>query len=420
MKILLVEPEFPIPNKSKNHKNFLPIGLLKLGAFHKDKGNRVKLIRGNKDKLQISRNGNGRWFIPDKILITSLFTYWKEYVQNCIEHYRFSIFPEEKYPNIEIVVGGIYASLMTEDCEAIPGIDKVVSGVLEEAEKFLPDYSLIEENPNPLDYQIIHTSRGCTRKCDFCGTHIIEHDWLPEKSVKNKLVDGKNKIVFYDNNLLRNPNIENILKELIDLKKERRISWCESQSGFDGRLLLKNPDWAKMVKKAGFRYPRIAWDNRFQGFWSIKRQIDILTNAGYNNKDLSIFMIYNWEIPFEEMEQKRLKCWEWKVQIADCRFRPLYKTKDDYNSHAYRKGQTSKDYHIHMESGWTDHLVRQFRKNVRRQNICVRQEVSWYSPSCERKRISKEETLRYKIMKFQEVIKYLDDAWDPGVIHKND
>ena len=30
MKILLVEPAFPIPPKSKNHKDFLPIGLLKL------------------------------------------------------------------------------------------------------------------------------------------------------------------------------------------------------------------------------------------------------------------------------------------------------------------------------------------------------------------------------------------------------
>ena len=35
--VLLVEPDFPYPNKSKNkgndvHKNFIPIGLLKIGS----------------------------------------------------------------------------------------------------------------------------------------------------------------------------------------------------------------------------------------------------------------------------------------------------------------------------------------------------------------------------------------------------
>mgnify|MGYP003316490570 CR=1 FL=1 len=28
--ILLVEPDFPIPPKSRNHHNFLPLGLLKI------------------------------------------------------------------------------------------------------------------------------------------------------------------------------------------------------------------------------------------------------------------------------------------------------------------------------------------------------------------------------------------------------
>ena len=38
--VLLVEPDFPYPSKSKNkadhiHKNFVPIGLLKFGSFYK-------------------------------------------------------------------------------------------------------------------------------------------------------------------------------------------------------------------------------------------------------------------------------------------------------------------------------------------------------------------------------------------------
>ena len=43
--VLLVEPNFPIPNKSRNHSNFLPIGLLKIAAYLREKSINVKLIR---------------------------------------------------------------------------------------------------------------------------------------------------------------------------------------------------------------------------------------------------------------------------------------------------------------------------------------------------------------------------------------
>jgi len=44
-------------------------------------------------------------------------------------------------------------------------------------------------------------------------------------------------------------------------------------------------------------------------------------------------MIYNWSFDYEELEAKREKCFEWNVQIADCRYRPLNQTFDNYNSH---------------------------------------------------------------------------------------
>ena len=43
--VLLVEPNFPIPNKSRNHSNFLPIGLLKIASYLRTKDIDVKLIR---------------------------------------------------------------------------------------------------------------------------------------------------------------------------------------------------------------------------------------------------------------------------------------------------------------------------------------------------------------------------------------
>ncbi len=382
MKILLIEPSFPLPPKSKNHKDFLPIGLLKLGAMHRAKGNQVKLIRGEKTKQEISVTGEGRWYVPDKIMITSLFTYWKPHLVNSVKHYR------ELYPNAEILVGGIYASLMPDDCRNINGVDKVFEGVHPIAEEYPPAYDLIEENPHPVDYQIIHSSRGCPRQCDFCGTYHIEPKFIPKKSIKDEII--KKKIVFYDNNLLMNPHFEKILDELIELKNKKKTLWCESQSGFDGRVLLEEPVLAEKIKKAGFRSPRIAWDWGLKQSSKIKRQIDLLVDAGYNSKQIFIFMIYNWSIEFEEMEKKRIKCFEWGVQISDCRYRPLNKTEDNYDPMAYRNGQTGKDYYIHKETKWTDAKVRQFRKNVRRQNICIRHGFSFHSKVLERMELPKE------------------------------
>lgn len=94
-------------------------------------------------------------------------------------------------------------------------------------------------------------------------------------------------------------------------------------------------------------------------------------------------MLYNWELPFGEMEQKRVQCWKWGVQIADCRYRPLTTLRDAYVP--YRLDQGPEDYYIHTDCGWSDSLVKQFRRNVRDQNICVRHGFEFYSHAMETK-----------------------------------
>ena len=375
MKILLVEPDFPVAPKSRNHKNFLPLPLLKIGSYYKRRTSvdRIELVRGNKDTD----------FQPDRIFITSLFTYWSECFWNSVTYYR------KQFPEAGIQVGGIYVSLFYDDegfrqrCREHRV--RPHRGVLKYAETCLPDYSLLEGNPHPIDYQIVHASRGCVRNCDFCGTWKIEPEFNPKRSMGKEI--KYRKLVFYDNNLLANPHVEDILKELIELKRKKKVLWCESQSGFDGRKLLEHPGLGEMIRKAGFRYPRIAWDWGYKEHSKIKRQVDTLVGAGYSTKDISIFMLYNWELPFEEMEKKRVKCWDWQVQVADCRYRPLDQTFDRYNPR--KSNQTDADYHIHTNSGWTDALVRQFRRNVRRHNICARHGFPFYSKAFEHKRVRK-------------------------------
>lgn len=300
------------------------------------------MIRGNKPAE----------FYPEKILITSLFTYWSKYVKESVEFYK------KLYPNAKINVGGIYATLMPEHCKEYTDCDEIFIGLHKEAEKCQPAYDLVD-----VDYQIIHGMRGCIRRCAFCGTWKIEPELTHKKSIKDEICS--NKLVFYDNNFLANPFVRELLDEIADLKHKGKPVRCESQSGFDGRLLT--PELAKLLKKARFENPRIAWDHGINQQKSIKKQVDILCKVGYNRRDIYVFMIYNWIYDFKEMEKKRKKCKQWGVQIADCRYRPLDQTFDNYNP---RKEQTKEDYFIHPK--WTDSQVKLFRKNVRRQNIEIR------------------------------------------------
>lgn len=401
--VLLVEPNFPIPNKSRNHSNFLPIGLLKIASYLRSLDINIKLIRySHENSAQLTLDEmdeiQDTSFTPDLICITSVFTYWSKYVRDAVHYYK------RLYPSVPILVGGIYASLLPQHCLEYTGCDDVITGIVPEAEKLMPAYDLVD-----VDYQILHTTRGCIRKCGFCGVYVVEPDWLYKKTIKDEIF--KKKIVFYDNNLLANPCIDNILDELIQLKKDKKISYVESQSGFDGRLLINNPEYAHKMKNAGFKNPKIAWDHHYSDADFIKQQLDILFEAGFKPREISVFMIYNFDIDYNEMEDKRVKCFEWGVQITDCRFRPLDKTDDGYNPS--KRKQTSKEYHINPN--WTDEEVRSFRRNVRRHNICIRMGSDYHSSKLERKKIPQEKAKEYRYMSYDEIKDILDDAWTPKV-----
>jgi len=347
MKILLVEPDFPLPPKSKNHSHFLPVGLLKIGTYHKIKGDKVKLIRGLKPS----------GFKPDRVLITSLFTYWSGYVHEAATFYH------KTYPAANIEIGGIYASLMPEHCRKMSPFARVYRGLYRRgaAEKVVPDYSLLTDD---IDYQIIHTSRGCTRRCTFCGTWKVEPEFTCVDSVLTMI--RKRKLVFYDNNLLANPNIDNILRELSEYRtKAGHPLICESQSGFDINLLTQKR--AKLLKAARFANPRIAWDGPYNSWLDVKKAILALENAGYKRHEIYVFMIYNYFLPYAEIRKKLEACRRWGVRVIDCRYRPLDYTEDNYTPGPIP--QKAGEYYIH--DGWTDAQVRGFRRAVRRQNIAI-------------------------------------------------
>lgn len=387
-KVLLVYPDFPIPKKRKIHHDFLPIGLLKIGTYLRDHNScEVRLLFGN------SSNG----FEPDFVLITSLFTYWSDYVHQSVSYYR------EMFPEAKIIVGGIYATLLPDVVEKATGAE-VFHGTCERAEEWCRnkgiDYSFL---PSEVDFEIIHGMRGCFRKCGFCGTWKLE----PNEQYFDNFKFNKNHVVFYDNNFLKHPNVAKILKDFEQLRVNGRVVTFESQSGFDGRIL--NKELATLIKKARFINPRIAWDHSIEDFAKIKKQVGFLQDAGYHAKEISVFMIFNWELDYDQMEKKREKCWELGVQITDCRYRPLTQLFDRFNA---RITQTTDDYFI--AENWTDAEVKQFRKNVRKHNICIRHGFPFHSPTLEHMRVSKAEYQQLMKSKTKSAIrKKLPDAWFP-------
>ena len=405
-KVLLIDPAFPIANKSRNHKDLLPVGLLKISSYLKSIGIETKLVRLNEEKEWESEIKN---FNPNLVMVTSVFTYWFNEVKEAV------VYSKKILPHVKVMVGGILVSLCYDKCRELINANYFHRGLLEEAEHQKPDYSILENGGEDIDYQIIHSSRGCKRHCKFCGVNKIEKRGSNICSIKNELI-GKKNLVFYDNNLLENPHIEELLKELIQLREKKIITKCESQSGFDGRLLHSNHNLAKLLKKANFKDPKIAWDGPYDGYKRREEEISILERAGYNRKEIAVFMLFNHDLSYEELEKKRAHCFRWGVQVSDCSFRPLNSLSDGSNPN--KRKQDESEYYVH--DGWSDEKVRQFRRNVRRHNICIRHNMKYHSRQAELKKITKEESMVIRNMGADEAMAtgIVDDVWDPAKVHK--
>ena len=72
----------------------------------------------------------------------------------------------------------------------------------------------------------------------------------------------------------------------------------------------------------------------------------------------------------EQIYEKILCLYRWRVQVSNCRFRPFDQFYDNYNPHLWKRGQSEEDYYIHPS--WTDRQVRAARKLSRWCNIALR------------------------------------------------
>ena len=295
MKILLVEPQ----KSKKYHTQYPPLGLLKLAAYHKKNKDEVKFVRG------FVNDG----FDPDKIYITSLFTYAWEPVHEVIKYYS------TEYRKAEITVGGIYATLCEDHLrETFKNRIKVYKGLCEEAEDVLPDYSLIPK----WNTSIVFSSRGCIRNCPFCSVKVLEPEFRAKNSIKHLIYPGHKKVILWDNNILASPSWENVFQELEELKLE-----VDFNQGIDARLV--NTKVVSSLKRLKIPLVRLAYDTQ-EIQKHLRTAITLLKEAGFKGRKILVYCLYN--NPFEkdtpETFLARLQdLIDWGVVSYPMRYEPL-------------------------------------------------------------------------------------------------
>ena len=265
MKTLLVEPDY--------YTKYPPLGLLKIGKLEERKWNEVRLVRG----LQNDSN-----FKPQKVLITSLFTFTWKPVHDAIDFYH------DKFPNAEIIVGGIYATLMPQNIKEYFPYVKIHSGLVLEAEGVLPAYYLLKQVDRWKDWKksIVFTTRGCIRKCPFCVVPKIEGKMKETKfSILPLIHPNHNEVVIWDNNFLASPFAKNILIELRDGGYR-----ADFNQGLDARLMTE--EFAGLLADVKSPSIHMAYDWPWEGP-CVSKAINFLANAGYRKKDLIFYVLHN-------------------------------------------------------------------------------------------------------------------------------
>jgi len=326
MHVLLVEPNYPIryPN----------LALMKLSAKYKSLGFTTEYLKGEQYFLNKK---------PDKIFISTMFTYYAKETIECINFYKLN------FPDATIQVGGIFATLMPEYIKEKTGIIPVI-GCIEELDRLTPDYKLIEEmiKYSPYiekwkEFSILFSTRGCPRNCGFCAVKTLEPKAKIIENWKDLInLDTKN-VMFQDNNLTAMPfkHFKKVMTFIIDNK----LKACFN-NGFDARLL--NEEQMQLMAKVKW-YPgglRLAFDNMSEDK-HIQKCIKRLIELGVSKSAFLIFCLFNFNDDLKEAMYRHREMANLGVRPYPQVYAPLDKL-------------TKKP--IYVSPKWTLELIREFRQ----------------------------------------------------------
>ena len=314
-RVLLVEPGY--------RNKYPPLGLMKLARYHRDRGDTVLFVKG------IDQSAKER--VWDRVYVTTLFSFeWKrtgEAIDFAIE--------AAGHQNERVFVGGIAASLMTEEFVREPrwaGV-RFIPGLLDQAparalwlsatdgdfgaddvdgtpiEYRIPDYGILDDvgYSYPVrDAYFGYASRGCVRKCHFCGVPKLEGA-QKEMPPLQSLVEGvageygeQKDLILMDNNVTASARYRDVIAEIRSLGFEqgarlqrdgryvkRRVDFNQ---GVDARILVQSPNYLQEMATICISPLRIAFDH--MGLRRVyEKAVRMAWDSGIDN--LSNYMLYN-------------------------------------------------------------------------------------------------------------------------------
>lgn len=300
--ILLIEPDY----KNK----YPPLGLMKISYFHKHIMH--DYVRFTKGKLS-SELEKIKW---DHIYVTTLFTFeWASTIK-AINYAKTLVDSVD-----QITVGGIAATMLPDDIFKDTGIHPV-TGLLnapgklglpgdECIDQIVPDYSILDD----VDYQypfrnayFLSATKGCGNKCGFCAVQTLEPTFIPYIDIKEKIAaidkefGPKKDLLLMDNNVLRSPNFNQIIDDIIAAGFSKGATYVNPKTGKTVRryvdfnqgldALFLNEAKAKRLGEIALRPARIAFDH-IEDRDIYERALRLCADNGIS--ELSNYVLYNSE-----------------------------------------------------------------------------------------------------------------------------
>ncbi|RMF66908.1 MAG: radical SAM protein [Calditrichaeota bacterium] len=215
---------------------------------------------------------------PDAVLVTSGMTYWYPGVQQTIAEVR------KRFPDVPVVLGGIYATLCRQHAAEHSGADIVVSGegelpalravdaLVGTRRSYAGLYRTLDALPFPafdlygrLGSVPLMTSRGCPLNCTFCASRIVSgtYRWRDPRAVVAEIEwdlkrHGVREIAFYDDALLTNHR--NHLQIILDEVVRRGWRLCfHTPNGLQCKLI--EAEVAQLMRRAGFQTIRLSYES---------------------------------------------------------------------------------------------------------------------------------------------------------------
>jgi hypothetical protein len=244
--------------------NFPNIPLMKLSAWHKERGDTVE------------------WYEPmfsghmDKVYISKVFSFTQD----------FQYFIDAD----EVIKGGSgYCIEMREGKEIYNANND--TQLRSEIEHIYPDYSIYPELTRETAYGFM--SRGCPKNCDFCHVSTKEGKKAHKVADLSEFWRGQKNIVLLDPNTTACGEWRDIFQQLIDSN-----SWVDFSQGVG--IEFMTDDKAQMLKRIKIKNIHFAWD-RYEDKAVIIPKLKMFKEiTGYDFRKITVYILCNFKTTFEQ------------------------------------------------------------------------------------------------------------------------